>query len=197
MGFLRELFRSLRKRRALDRWRLVGFTTPAPHFVKQAVLARHSPSNATWVETGTFNGDTTAFLAKRAAKVFSIEPEPTLYAKAAERLKGLATVTVLNGPSESMLPQIVAGLGGNVAFWLDGHYSEGNTFKGETDTPIVFELDTIGKAIHAWGNTAVLVDDVRCFGANGYPRKRMLIDWAEAHGLEWSIEHDIFVARNF
>jgi len=52
-------------------------------------------------------------------------------------------------------------------FWLDGHYSGGNTGKGEKETPIMEEIETI---LSSPLPHVVLVDDARCFGTEkDYP----------------------------
>jgi hypothetical protein len=202
-SWIEQLRIARRQRRMLADWADRGYAAPSPPFVKRAVLQRHAPSNPTWVETGTFEGDTTAFLAANGArKVYTIEPEPKLHAAAAERFKGQDSIEVLNGLSEAVLPGLLPRLSGNVAFWLDGHYSAGFTHKGPKDTPIVEELQCIGAALKGWDRVAVLVDDVRCFEPTDpefadYPDRSHLVRWADEHKLVWSIEHDIFIAKNF
>ena len=190
------------ERKDMAQWRERGFAAPSPPFIKREVLARHSAPQATWVETGTFQGDTTAFLAERARKVISIEPEPALYAAAAARFRDRPNVELHAGLSEQVMPGVLKALSGDVRFWLDGHYSAGITHKGPKDTPIVDELALIGAALPAWGQVAVLVDDVRCFEPTNpefadYPSRDFLVHWAVQHRLNWTIEHDIFVASNF
>lgn len=185
-----------------EQWRERGYAAPSPPAVKQLVLARHSPEQATWIETGTYLGSTTAFLSTRAKQVISIEPEPTLFANAEARFRGTSNVKILNGTSEALLPGVISGLRGNVAFWLDGHYSAGVTYKGTEYTPILAELASIGSMLPRHEKIAILIDDIRCFempdeGTSHYPERHVLVDWATEHGLSWHIEHDIFVAKNF
>src|ERR1700730_6629757 len=68
-------------------WADRGFAAPSPHFVKQKVLLRNGLRDATWVETGTFMGDTTGVLSQVAKMVYSIEPEPTLFSKAEQKFR--------------------------------------------------------------------------------------------------------------
>ena len=42
------------------------------------------------------------------------------------------------------VPELVRQLDGPALFWLDGHYSGGDTAKGELDTPVSAELESIG-----------------------------------------------------
>lgn len=189
-----------RRRRELDDWARRGYAMPAPAFVKRAVLRRNGLVGATWVETGTFQGDTTEFLAADGSRVITIEPEPALYAAAAQRFRGQTNVELRNGLSEDVFPALLPTLDGDVCFWLDGHYSAGITYQGPQDTPIVDELTCIAQHLPRWRRVVVMVDDVRCFEPTdpefaGYPARHYLVQWAGEQSLQWHIEHDIFVAR--
>lgn len=186
--------------RAYSSWAKVAFSAPSPHFIKQACLIRNSFPNAIWVETGTYLGQTTEILSKNASHVYSIEPEPTLFKNAKKYFSNTKNVEILNGTSENIFPTLLPKINGDVNFWLDGHYSAGITFKGKQDTPILDELKAISNNINHFNNVCVLVDDVRCFNPllpeySTYPSLDVLVDWAQKNGLNWHIEHDIFVAK--
>jgi hypothetical protein len=194
-------YRVLGLLRGYATWGRRRFAAPSPHFIKQACLIRNGAPNATWVETGTYLGQTTAFLARHGDKVYSIEPEPALFANARRYFRGFANVEVLNGTSEQIFPGLLPRISGNVNFWLDGHYSAGITFKGRQDTPILDELEEISSNLSRFDKVCVLVDDIRCFNPNQaeystYPSIDVLVDWARRNHMHWHIEHDIFVARN-
>jgi hypothetical protein len=73
------------------------------------------------------------------------------------------------------LKGLLHGLHEPALFWLDGHYSGGNTGKGEKDTPIMAELATIyaSDIPHV-----VLIDDARCFGTDkDYPSQNELASY--------------------
>lgn len=191
---------------AMRRWRRTGYAAPSPAHIKLAVLLRNGIAAATWIETGTYLGDTTAFLAKHSKKVYSIEPEPTLFANATARFSRVANVEIVNGLSETVLPKLLPSLSGDICFWLDGHYSPDwsadVTHRGPLDTPVQDELNAIAKNAARFGSISVMIDDVRCFnprlGVYGqYPSINVLADWARAADFDWHIEHDIFVAKNF
>lgn len=182
-------------------WADREFAAPSPHVVKQKVLLRNGLRDAIWVETGTFTGDTTDLLSRVAKMVFSVEPEPTLFSKAEERFRKTKNVKILQGLSEEILPKLLPTISDNVCFWLDGHYSAGTTFKGPQETPILDELDAIGRNMARMGKVVVMVDDIRMFDPRNpefstYPSVDVLVDWARKHSLRWHIEHDIFVAKN-
>lgn len=198
---LRAAYRALRTA-ILDarEWRRRQYGPPSTLAAKRAVLARNSIPGGCWVETGTFLGETTRFLARRSPRVYSLEPARALYERASRRFAGQAHVEIINGPSEEVFPRLLPTLRGPVNFWLDGHYSAGVTYQGANDTPVIEELAVIRANLATLSPVCVLVDDVRCFDPSqpeyaGYPPLDVLVDWAREAGLKWHIEHDIFVAR--
>jgi len=182
-------------------WVQRQYAVPSPSYIKRAVLQRIGFSEAVWVETGTFMGDTAALLAKDAKAVFTIEPDRVLYEKAAERFAGHPKVKALYGLSEELFPSLLPSLNGAVNFWLDGHYSGGITHKGPTDCPIRDELQNIENNLNNFEKLSILIDDVRCFNPAipeyaDYPSLDYLVDWSRRNGLNWHIEHDIFVMKS-
>ncbi len=200
MSVIRSPLAWLRRAAAMRAWRARGYAAPSPDHVKRGVLLRLSLPGATWVETGTYRGETTALLAGVARRVVSLEPEPALHAAAARRFAGTPHVEIVNATSEQAFATLLPTLEGPLCFWLDGHFSGGPTFKGPNDTPVLHELAVIAAQLPRWPQALVLVDDLRLFNGRvhqygEYPPLRVLVDWAEAQGLAWHIEHDIFVAR--
>jgi len=181
-------------------WERRMFSAPSPTYIKRSILRRNGNPFSIWVETGTFQGDTTQFLADTAKVVHSIEPEPTLFKLAAERFKSTPNVQLHFGLSENVLPDLLQELTGDVNFWLDGHYSGGITHKGPIETPIVQELETIERYREHFAPLSVMIDDIRCFHPHiqefsSYPDLEFIVDWARKNSLKWHIEHDIFVAK--
>jgi hypothetical protein len=181
-------------------WQTRDWAAPSPHFIKRACLLRNGIPNATWVETGTFMGETTRFLSEHASMVYSLEPEPTLFSNAAAAFKGNDNVEIINDISERAFPYLLPKIHGDVNFWLDGHYSAGATHRGPNDTPIVAELEAISSNLRRWPRIVILIDDIRLFTGKvhvygAYPTLDFLVDWSRANGLSWHIEHDIFIAR--
>jgi hypothetical protein len=72
------------------------------------------------------------------------------------------------GNSSKVLPKIIKEIEEPCLFWLDAHYSEGITVKGDKETPIMEELNHIFS--HSIKDHVILIDDARCFtGINDYP----------------------------
>lgn len=189
-------------RRSMHEWQSRKFSGNCPSLVKKEVLLRHAAPNPIWIETGTYYGDTTAFLLRQSRMVYSIEPEPQLFERARERFIGDDHVEIINGVSEVVLPEILPNVAGNVSFWLDGHYSAGETYQGAQDCPVEDELNEISKHMHRFDRFSILIDDVRCFLPENtrypsYPDITEIVNWANAKGLKWNIEYDILIIRNF
>jgi len=121
-----------------------------------------------FVETGTYKGDTTNDCKDFFEELYSIELSHDLYVAAAERFAGINKIHILEGNSGDLMPMIMEKATKPTLFWLDAHYSGGETARGPEDSPVVRELQFIfaSKLKHC-----ILIDDARCFnGKAGYPR---------------------------
>jgi hypothetical protein len=194
-----EIGRSVRS--VID-WMRRGCIGHAPQFVKQNILMKYCVPAAPWVETGTYLGTTTRFLAARSPKVHSIEPAPALYQDAAKRFRG-SNVVMHHGTSEEILPRLLADVHGSVNFWLDGHYSAGLTYKSSEESPLLDELAAIRANLSHMGDVAIFIDDIRCCipiadqREGGYPALDELVAWARDNGFAWRIEQDIMIVNRF
>jgi hypothetical protein len=185
--------------REIREWLSRRYESPSPSIIKRQVLKRIGVSDATWVETGTFLGDTANFLAKNSKIVYTIEPDASLFEMAMIRFKKNNSVIPIHGLSEDIFPELLPKLKGKINFWLDGHYSGGLTHKGPKDCPLKEELLAIENNISNYDYVIILIDDVRCFNPSikefaDYPHLNYLVDWAKKNDLNWYIEHDIFIA---
>lgn len=114
----------------------------------------------TFVETGTFQGRTTAWAAERFGRVVTIEADPDLYRNAAERFREVPNVTVLHGDSGRLLGEVVASLTEPALFWLDAHWSGPGTAGESAECPVLEEIAAIDAGLPSH---LVLVDDARMF----------------------------------
>ena len=114
---------------------------PAPHFIKQSTLLRHACRDAVWVETGTYLGETTRFLAKRFPFVYTIEPSSECFRLARKRFRGIRNVELLAGTSEDILQPLLAKVDfESVCFWFDGHFTQGSHSKAIQNPPSCMSL---------------------------------------------------------
>ena len=88
--------------------------------------------------------------------------------QAQRKFARFAHVTILQGDSAAVLPEVLKGLSEPCLFWLDGHFSGGITAKSSVETPIFQELAAI--LGHPVEGHVILIDDARAFtGQDGYP----------------------------
>lgn len=119
------------------------------------------------VEKGTFLGDTVRALRREVERIVSVELSEELHARALARFADAPDVELLEGDSGAVLGSLVPSLDQPALFWLDGHYSEGFTAPGSSETPVFQELCAVFDV--------VLVDDAWMFtGENGSPTESEL-----------------------
>jgi hypothetical protein len=175
-----------------------SFQSPYPTLIKMKTLTVNSIPQATWIETGTYRGSTTRYLAKRYPKVISIEPSPVFYNYSTSRLKRLLNVELIFGSSEDVFENLLKSTAPEVNIWLDGHYSEGGTYLGSSVTPILSELEMISKNTEVFTRFVIFIDDVRLFQKwprieSDYPPLNFIIDWCSRNSVRWNIQNDIFI----
>jgi hypothetical protein len=116
----------------------------------------------TFIETGTYRGDTTAWASKHFAQVHSIELGETLYDHCVARFADRDNVHLIHGDSVKSLQRLLPTVNDRIMFWLDAHYSSRDTAKGEVSVPLLDELQVI--ASHPIKDHVILIDDYRLFG---------------------------------
>lgn len=138
----------LRKGTALfdPSWRGLGPMNgqPSRQLAVTKVLLKIRPSMI--VETGTYRGITTEWLAQFGIPVHTIEVDPRLYAYSSLRLRKHENVTCHLGRSLEVIEQLKAEPG--AFFYLDAHW--------DSDVPVYEEMVEIN---HRWERPVVLIDD--------------------------------------
>jgi hypothetical protein len=184
--------------RLISAWKASGMPAPPPEIIKRNVLSTYGQAFAlnTLIETGTFQGQTPYVLRDRFKSIYSIELSSELAARATERFRSRPHIHILQGDSGELLPRLLASITEPCLFWLDGHYSGGETAQGNLDTPILKELDTIFS--HRASGHVVLIDDARLFnGTQDYPTLEQLQAKfaSDAPSYEFSVRNDIIRAH--
>jgi hypothetical protein len=120
----------------------------------------------TFIETGTFLGETTISLEEFFEKVHTIELSEKYFNMFDERKKNLEKFKITNhlGDTVRVLPSILNNLNESDSsiFWLDGHWSSGDTAKGEKDCPLKEECEIID-SLYKSTIAVILIDDYRLF----------------------------------
>ena len=194
-----SLFNSIKQ---LISWYQKDFRPPSPMFIKHKILINNSVSNSTWIETGTYLGQTTKVLSKYCSKVYTFEPELKLFHNAKNYLAKYNNIEVLNDTSEIGLRKILPKIAGNVNFWLDAHAVSNNkttTYHGVIANPILNELEAIQNSMINFNKVCIFMDDVDLLRPHENPDAPDLdyiIRWCKKNNLHWSIEHNILIAKN-
>lgn len=161
------------------RWALNGAQVPPPTILKELQLGSYLLASGykRFVETGTLEGWTSHAMNKLGSRVDTIELSEFYYNRAKDIFSGNEEIICHFGDSKDVLPKILETLEEPALFWLDGHYSGGETALAEYgSTPIAYELEAL--ATHKIKNHIVIVDDIRGFGYAGYPT----VEWCTEIG---------------
>ena len=175
-----------------------GVQPAATSLEKRAVLEKWMIDGCDWVETGTYFGQMTRWLAKRSRRVISLEPEPSLYEFTRRRLRKYQNVQIRNSDARAGLGPALQECGDAIGVFLDGHFSGGITFRGDEVSPIRDEIAVLQTWLKETRRCLIFVDDFRLFGfedsGQAYPDPSLLVDFAEAAMDGWTVQSDVFVA---
>jgi predicted O-methyltransferase YrrM len=128
------------------------------------------------IETGTYRGTTTAFLAETfpTLPVYTVEVEFKNYLQSEENLKEHKNVKMILGSSEKVLEDLVPTLKDKrILFYLDAHWEE--------YWPLLDEFEAIRKSCK--DNCCIVIDDFkvpfRQFQHDGYKGQPLDLDYIE------------------
>lgn len=153
------------------------------------------------IESGTLGGETIINLYPHFRTLHTVEISEHYYTMFDNFKKEKNYHKVINhfGDTAQVLPQIVQSLSirNKVVFWLDGHWSSGDTGKGEKDCPLIEECLAIDK-FYKSSNGLIIIDDYRLFGTHHAE------DWSDIttetitqcfknHSIQSFIKDDLFV----
>jgi len=180
-----ELVYQFRKSRlSLLEWNLKRNPLPPPPYLKHQVIKNYAKRFKLniLIETGTYLGDVANSTKSIFKRIYTIELGKSLYKRARKRFLKYPHIEVIGGDSAKVLPKLIKNLREPCLFWLDAHYSSGNTVRGEIETPIINELKTILK--HPIKKHVILIDDALDFrGYKDYPTIQELKEFVKNHSL--------------
>ena len=134
---------------------LINFGVPE----EEIEFLKHIMKLDVFVEGGTYKGGTAKSMGEKFRKIFTIEKSDIMFEIAKENLKDTNNITLLKGDTREHLDSIIAN-NENILFWLDAHWSGGDTYGEEDECPLIEELNIIFKYNK---NYVVLIDDARLF----------------------------------
>jgi hypothetical protein len=140
-----------------------------------------------FIESGTYLGDTTAFLSPHVRRAVTIEIDDRLHSIATRRLARYPNVEVIHGDARDHIPRLVSDVPDPCLIWLDGHCSGEGTGKGGESEPAVDIIEILARTEIASGTT-IVVDDLRLFGTDPeWPSLERLVDAAQRFGRQVSV----------
>jgi len=145
-------------------WILRGKPVRSPHLLKQMTVIEYGRRYQlrTLVETGTYYGEMVAPMSKHFDRIYSIELNPELAETTRRRYAGDPRITVLQGDSQVLVPQVVAQLDSPALFWLDAwYYGYGESKKTGDLARLLTELRAILSS--PIKEHIILIDDARTF----------------------------------
>ena len=128
-----------------------------------------------FVETGVGGGDGIMEAQKCGfQRIISIEIMPQQVVKMREKFKDDPRVTILEGDTLAVLPDLLRSTSGNICFWLDAHYPgadiglgkhDDRSVPNDTRLPLERELTMIREL--RFGKDVVLFDDLKIYRNQG------------------------------
>jgi hypothetical protein len=116
--------------------------------------------NPIWVETGSWHGDgIQQAIDAGFRELYSIELSHDLYLRCVDRFKDVPFVHLIEGDSSLVLDDLLNKLDKQITFWLDGHFSGGDTVCGKQNSPLMLELECIKR--HSIKTHTIMIDDLR------------------------------------
>lgn len=124
----------------------------------------HDSLPKVFVETGTYMGHGVDMVKNSFRQVHSIELKQEFFDTARLKFDGDNRITIHLGDSAEVLASLCESIKESVIFYLDAHYSGGETAFGKEEDkgcPVLRELEVIGKRPY---DDIVFVDDMRLMG---------------------------------
>ncbi len=114
----------------------------------------------TFIETGTYHGGTAYWASSIFDHVITIEGSESLYKKVVEKYRHIKNIEFVHGDSRERLDDVVARLDGPAIFWLDAHWSGGETYGQTEQGPLIGEIEAINRSED---EHFIFIDDARLF----------------------------------
>jgi len=127
-----------------------------------------------FIETGTCTGDTTFSVEPYFNMVYTIELSEKLFNSTRSRYIG-NKINFIHGDSSIVFQNLLPLIKSDAIFFLDGHWSSGDTAKGTKDCPLIEEIQYINDLYK--NNAIIIIDDFRLFGKG--PKVGLNEDWSD------------------
>jgi hypothetical protein len=123
-------------------------------------------SHMNFYESGTYYGTTTLEMQPHFKQIFTIEVSVHIFENTHKYLTQYSNITHINGATEDIIKDIIVNNNqSEFIFFLDGHYSSGDTESSNIHVPLLEELKQINTYYKKKG--LIIVDDYNLFKTNG------------------------------
>lgn len=174
-------------------WKLRGEPVRSPHLVKQRTVREYGRRFGlqVLVEAGTYYGEMVAAMKSCFAEIYSVEYDHALAVRAQKKFSRWPHIHIVEGDSQTKIPEIVHSLSQPALFWLDAGYYGWAGLQGDKQR-LTTELDAILRDTRY--QHVILMDDARGLnGQNGAPTMAELKQRIESQfpRREVEVKHDI------
>ena len=113
-----------------------------------------------FIETGTLTGQTIFEMEPLFRTLYTIELSEQYYLNTSAEYTG-DKIIFLHGDSTKQLVELCPYINDKVIFFLDAHWSSGDTAQGDVDVPLLSEIQTINDLFDH--DAIIIIDDFRLF----------------------------------
>jgi hypothetical protein len=183
----------------IKRWLDEGKGIPAPPQYKIEEIKRYAKDFdiKVFVETGTFRCTTLRNVEQFFQKVYSIELKQKFYEDACREFSNKSHITLIKGDSCEELPKLIPAINQKALFWLDAHWSMGDTARGNKDSALENELPAILTMPEEMGNVILIDDTYSLKDSEGYLSVEKIKDMITNKYPNYKIEIDGYIIRAF
>jgi len=122
-------------------------------------------TNMSFYESGTYYATTTLQMQPYFKKIFTIEVSLNIFENTHKHLSQYNNITHINGATEDIIKDIIINNPKEeFIFFLDGHYSSGDTGSSNIEVPLLEELTQINTYYKKKG--IIIIDDYNLFQTN-------------------------------
>lgn len=148
---------------------------------------------STFIEGGTYTGGTSRWASHHFNTVHTIEAQRSIYQRTKASLAEFKNIKFWNSTTIEALPMILSEIEDTPStFWLDAHWSGGETYGIDAECPLIDEIEIILKSNL---NHIIFIDDARLFLAppplphkkNHWPSINQLFSTLNSHGERYLV----------
>lgn len=141
----------------------MSVTGSGPWFV-EICKSIGKPMPSVFVETGLYLGDHMPTRVSLFKTIHTIELNKDFIDRAKLRFPEFTNIVYHHGDSGEVLGHMASEINEPALFYLDAHYSGGETAYGKDETPLLRELSALKSRPY---NDVIVIDDCRLFGKKG------------------------------